>query len=94
MAVDLATLSLRLTNAQAIADAKATGVAMDEMGMKGEAAAAKIAASSNPVTAAIRQQAVDYTSLTARTQDFARAGANAAQISQMSGVSMAQPRQR
>lgn len=89
MSVDLATLGLRLTNAQAIADAKATGAALDEMGVKGEAAAAKIAASSNPVTSAIRQQAVDYASLTARTQDFARAGANAAQISQMTGANLA-----
>ena len=90
MAADLATLALRLTNAQAIADAKATGAALEEMGVKGEAAAGKIAASSNPVTTAIKQQAIDYTQLTARAGDFARAGASAAQVSQMAGVSMAQ----
>jgi hypothetical protein len=90
MAADLATLGLRLTNAQAIADAKATGAALEEMGVKGEAAAGKIAASSNPVTTAIKQQAIDYTQLTARAGDFARAGASAAQVSQMAGVSMAQ----
>jgi hypothetical protein len=90
VAGDLATLSLALSNDQAIAGAKATGQAFDEMGAKGEAAAAKIAASSNPVTEAIKQQAIDYTSLTARIEDFARAGANASQIQQMTGSSLAQ----
>jgi hypothetical protein len=89
MADDLATLSLRLGNAEAIADAKATGAAYEEMGVKGEAAQKKLAASSNPVTQAIKQQAIDYTQLTARVEDFARAGATAEQIAQLTGTSMA-----
>lgn len=58
MVADMATLALGLTNEPAIAGAKATGAAFDEMGAKGEAAARKIAASSNPVTEAIKRQAV------------------------------------
>lgn len=58
MAADLATLGLRLTNAQAVADAKATGAALEDMGVKGEAAARKVAGSANPVTEAIKKQAV------------------------------------
>jgi hypothetical protein len=58
MAADLATLSVRLANTQAIADAKATGAAFEEMGVKGERAALKLVGSSNPVTDAIRKQAV------------------------------------
>lgn len=59
MAADsLATLSLALTNAPAIADAKATGAAFEDMGNKGEAAQKKIVAFSNPVTEAVKKQAV------------------------------------
>ncbi len=58
MAVDLATLSLKLSNAQAIADAKATGAALEEMGVRGETAARKLVAFSNPVTEAVKKQAV------------------------------------
>ena len=58
MAVDLASLSLKFENERAVAGAKATGQAFDEMANKGEAAARKIAASSNPVTVAIMKQAV------------------------------------
>jgi hypothetical protein len=55
--VDLAALSLTIENARAIADAKATGAALDEMGAKGEGAALKLVRSSSPVEAAIRRQA-------------------------------------
>jgi hypothetical protein len=58
MSVDLATLALKLSNAQAIADAKAAGAAFDEMGAKGERAALKLVGSTNPVTEAIKQQAI------------------------------------
>lgn len=58
MAVDLATLSLRIDNVRAIQAARDTGKALDEMGVKGETAARKVAASSNPVTEAIKKQAL------------------------------------
>jgi hypothetical protein len=64
MAVDLATLGLRLTNAQAVADAKATGAAFEEMGQKGERAALKLVQSTNPVTEAIKNQTVASVSAT------------------------------
>lgn len=47
-------------------------------------------ASMSTASEAIQRQAVDYTQLTARAMDFARAGASAAQIVQMAGVSMVQ----
>lgn len=58
MADDLATLSLRLSNSQAISDAKATGAAFEDMGIKGEAAQKKLVAFTNPVTEAVKKQAV------------------------------------
>jgi hypothetical protein len=58
MPSDLATLSLRLTDEQAIADAKAVGAAYEDMGRKGEAAARRLTLSTNPTTEAIKNQAV------------------------------------
>jgi hypothetical protein len=56
MPVELATLGLRLSNEEAIADARATAQAYEEMGIKGEAAARKLTLSTNPAAAAIKDQ--------------------------------------
>lgn len=73
MPVEGATLALGLTNEPAIAGAKATGAAFEDMGMKGEAAARKIAASSSPVNEAMKRQAIEA-DRAARALNFVRGG--------------------
>jgi len=60
MAADLRTLSVRVEAVEAIRAAKQTGAALDEMGAKGERAANRLAASTSPLTQAVKQQASAY----------------------------------